>query len=745
MQNDSIQEKKISEGLEESMATSAQDTLWQCLEVLGPQLARGGVAPDLWPLLPPGRAMLTPEFLVRSAPRVGLRVKMKRASLQQIARAKVPAILVLAGGQYGVVAHLNAQEVQLIMPPNTGETITMTRTQLSRLYTGTVIYVQRRRKGLWRGRVDTRATAAPKPPRGTASGNAATWFWGTLRQFWVVYVQVVLAALFLNSLAIVVPVFAMNAYDRLVPYGEPARETFFMLGVGVLIVFSFDFLFRVLRAYLVDSAGKKADIVLARRIFQHTLRLQLSARPVSAGYFANQLGEYEALRDFFSAVVLVSLIDLPFVFLFIGGIYVIGGPIAYIPLIALPVIATLSFCLQVPLHAALVRMSRASSEKQAVLLEAINGLETVKSLGVESHIQRHWEQFVTQCASATQSVKQMSVLAVSFTAYIHHVCTVVVLMVGVWQVFQGRMTMGALIACTILTGRALAPLERIAQLLTRLTQASTALHSLNHILHLPLERTGSKSLQLDAPLQGKIEFQDVHFHYPGQQVRALEGLSVKIAPGEKVGVIGRVGSGKSTLGKLVLGLYEADAGAVYVDDGDVMSIDPSYLRAHIGYVPQDVFLFAGSVRDNIMMAAPDATSAQMIQAAAIAGVDAFVDAHPLGYDMPVGEGGRGVSGGQRQAIAIARALLKNPPILLFDEPTAMLDYASEAQFLKKMTTQMAAKTLVLVTHRMPLLALVERVIVVDGGRVVADGPRDHILQSLSHAEMSSAQGADDAF
>jgi ATP-binding cassette, subfamily C, bacterial LapB len=618
---------------------------------------------------------------------------------------------------------LKDDEAEIILPEMGRGSQFIKIAELEKIYVGLAIFVRPMYR--YDGRSGDTEVEAPR-----------SWFWGTLAEFWPIYSQVALAALLINLFAIASPLFTMNVYDRVVP--NNATDTLWVLASGIAIIYIFDLLLKTLRGYFVDAAGENADIILASRLFEHVMGMKLSSRPASSGSFANQLREFESLREFFSSVTLVALIDLPFIFMFIFIIYLIGGPIAYVPMVAVPIVIIVSIAMQVPLKSWVKRMFKESAQKHALLVEAINGLETIKSLGIEGRVQRNWETFVKQSSGSANAARFLSHNAINFSAFAQNICAVAVVIVGVYLISEGQLTMGALIACSILSGRALAPLAQVVGLLTRFNQSMTALQELDKIVKMPVERPMHKIFLHRPRFDGEIEFKDVVFRYPGQEVNALDHVSFHIKPGEKIGLIGKIGSGKSTIEKLILGLFTPAEGSVLIDGADTRQLDPADLRTNVGYIAQDVFLFYGSVRENLLMGADDATDGDMLRAARISGVDDFVRRHPLGYDMPVGESGSNVSGGQRQSIAVARALMRDPPILIFDEPTAMMDHTAESRFISRLSENLGNKSLILITHRMSLLTIVDRLLVMDNGKLVADGPRDDVLKALSGTQLHSA-------
>ena len=721
---------KLSAGLfrEEKWHESAaqsDDSLLSCLEIISRLLNRPMSTAAFKAGLPLVNNRLTPELFIRAASRASISARIVKKKLKDISKLTLPCVLLLKGNKACILVDvLNDNEAEVIFPETGTGSVTIGLEELYLIYEGMSIFARPLYKYDQRS-LDVKINR----PR--------AWFWGTLSQFWPIYSQVALAALLVNLFAIASPLFTMNVYDRVVP--NNATETLWVLAVGILIIFGFDFLLRMLRVYFVDVAGKNADIILASRVFEKVMGIKMAARPESAGSFANQLREFETLREFFSSATLVVLVDIPFIFVFIVIIYMIGGPMAFIPMFSVPLILISSFVAQIPLRSWVRKTFREGAQKHALLVEAIHGIETIKTFGAEGKMQRDWETFVNQAAGSSNQTRLISSGAQNFAAFVQNMSYISTIILGVYLISAGDMTMGALIACSILNARALAPLSQVVGILVKLNQSITALHALNKIINMPEERPPGVTFLHRPRLEGNIEFQNVDFSYPQQEVKALSQLSLKINAGEKVGIIGRIGSGKSTIEKLMLNLYEPQSGSILIDETDIRQLDPADLRANIGYVPQDIYHFYGSVKDNIVLGNDDVDDASLIQAAQVSGVMDFVTRHPKGFDLQVGEGGTSLSGGQRQSIAIARALLRDPPIYILDEPSAMMDHNSEAKLMMRLKEVIAGKTLILITHRASLLALVDRLLVIDNGRIVADGPRDQVLKALSNTQLRSGK------
>jgi ATP-binding cassette subfamily C protein LapB len=700
------------------------DSLLTCLEILAAFHGRPTSSVSLKAGLPLEKNLLTPELFIRAAERVGLAAKIIHKKLEDISPLTLPCVLLLEGAKACLlVSQPSPAEVEIILPETERGSRILQLEDLNQLYSGYAIFCQ----PLYRYDQRSSDIEIERPK---------SWFWGTLAKSWSIYAQVAVAAILVNLFSIVSPLFVMNVYDRVIP--NNATETLWVLATGVFIAFGFDLLLKVLRVHYVDSAGRNADIILASRIYEHILNMRLASRPQSAGSFANQLREFETLREFFSSATLVALVDLPFVFFFIVLIGYIGGIVAWVPLLSIPLIILVTLILQGPLRGWINKSFKEGAQKHALLVETINGLETIKSFGAQSRMQRHWESFVSQAASSSNNVRFLAALASNFAGFIQQLSYILVVVVGVYLIAAGELSTGALIACSILTGRATAPLGQVVSLLSRLNQSRASLEALNKIIKLPSEIGESQSYLHRPNLQGSIDFKNVSFSYPEQKTKALEDLTLSIKAGEKIGLVGRIGSGKTTLEKLILNLYSPEEGTVRIDDTDIRQINPADLRQNIGYVPQDIYLFYGSVRDNITFGADHVTDEEVLKAAILSGVHDFVRHHPMGYDMRVNEGGGSLSGGQRQAIALARAFVRNPSILLLDEPTAMMDSASEAQMIQKLRSSLLDRTVIIISHRLPLLELVSRIVVIDKGRVIADGPRAEVLNALSNSQIRSA-------
>jgi ATP-binding cassette, subfamily C, bacterial LapB len=706
-----------------SQTNQAEDALLLSLISISKILQNPCTADSLLAGLPLVNNRLTPELFIKAAERVGFAAVPVQRSIQKISSLVLPAVLLLTNNQTCILVAKNQQQCTVVNPLLGDGEITIDVEELEREYTGRAFLVQQHY------RHDQRAEHSGVQP-------AEHWFWDVIFKSWPIYIEVLVASLLINVFALASPLFIMNVYDRVVP--NQAIETLWVLAIGVITVFAFDFVIKMLRGYFIDAAGKQADVVLSATIFSKIMGIKMESKPASVGAFANNLSEFESFRDFLTSATLSTLIDLPFLFVFIAVVYSIGGNLAIIPLIILPLALLVGLVVQFPLKKAINALFECSAQKGATLVETLSNLDAIKTFGAEGQMQGKWEQNIGLAARLSLKARFLSSLAINLTAFLQQMASVAVVIYGVYKIADGDLTTGGLIACTILSGRAIAPVAQVAALLTRYHQAKASLNSVNRLMSLPIEREVGKQYLHRTVFNGAIDFKNVSFSYPDQPVKALDSISFHINAGERVGIIGRIGSGKSTLEKLILGLYKAQEGSILIDGNDIGQIDPIHLRRNIGYVPQDISLMYGSVRDNITFGSRFTDDAAILRAAEISGVTQFINKHPAGYDLPVGEGGASLSGGQRQSIALARAFLLAPPILIMDEPTNAMDNSTEEAFKQRFAAQLSNQTVIIVTHKASLLQLVDRLIVMDGSRVVADGPKSQVLDALKQGQIKVA-------
>ena len=673
--------------------------------------------------LPLDRQALPVALLSRAAARAGMASKLQRCELQHIDALLWPCLLLLHGEQACVLLSIEGDRARVLFAASGQGSIELPLAQLQARYSGIMASVRPH------FRFDERTPST----RSTASQH---WFWGPVLAQRIVYRDVLWAALLINVFALAFPLFSMNVYDRVVP--NHAVETLWVLALGVVLVLGSDLVIRMLRSRFVDEASARIDVQISAALMERVLGMRLENRPASVGSFAANLRSFEQVRDFIAAGTVTALIDLPFALLFLGVMAWISWWMV-LPVVAVfGLIVVGAYVLQHRLHELSLGTYQASAQRNATLVESLTGIETIKAQGAQSLIQARWERCNQYLATLNVRMRRLSSAAMFGTATLQQFVSVLIIIVGVHLISDKALSMGGLIALTMLAGRALAPASQIVGLLMQYQGARTAMASLETIMALPVERPQDKHFVHRAELKGEIEFRHVSFCYPGRHEPSLDDISFKVQAGEKVALIGKVGSGKTTLQKLILGLYQPSGGAVLIDGIDLRQLDPADVRRNMAHVSQDVTLFFGSLRDNICFGLPHATDEAVVAATETAGLSEFVRRHPLGFDLQVGERGELLSGGQRQSVGLARAVLHNAPILLLDEPTSAMDFSTEATVTQNMQAFAKHKTVVLVTHRTSMLAFVDRVIVVDQGKIVADGPRERIMQALSAGRIARA-------
>ena len=558
--------------------------------------------------------------------------------------------------------------------------------------------------------------------------NQKHWFWSTLGFSKKVYLDCILASILINLFVLATPLFTMNVYDRVIP--NNAQETLMVFTIGVIIVFLLDASLKFIRTYFLEIASKKSDIIMSSIIFEKVLDLQMYAHPKSVGSFANNLKSFDSIRSFLTNATLSVLIDFPFAILFLIVIFYISGILVLVPIIIILIIVIYALIIKKPLQASIENTYEASAKKNGILIEALQNIETIKAQGMAGNIQFDWEESTGEIADKSLKSRLLSSSIPTVTGLLVGLNTVLVIVFGVYLIQNFELTMGGLIATMILSGRAISPMGQIAGLITNYEDAKTSFNMLDEIVNKPLERPTAREFVKRPSLKGNIEFKNVSFKYPDSEAYALKNVSFSITEGEKVAFIGRIGSGKSTIAKLILKLYEPLEGSILIDGIDISQIDPADLRKKLSYVPQDIHLFRNTIKSNILGTYKFVDDQWMIECSKMSGTDEFVKLHPMGYDMPIGERGAGLSGGQRQSVGIARALINDSNIWLFDEPTNAMDQTSENSILNSLNEKLEEKTLLLVTQKMNLLALASRVIVMDKGAKVLDGKKEDIIKKL---------------
>ncbi|MFG6179521.1 type I secretion system permease/ATPase [Halomonas sp. THAF12] len=708
--------------------SSLDDELLECLVTVATVHEHDVNRDALTAGLPLEGGRLTPGVFPRAASRAGLSARLVKSRLVQLNPELFPAVLLLEPGRACVLLGLDLQTRRArVVFPELGEAATEVDLDgLQASFSGQAIYARPR------FHFDTRGPEVQRP-------RGRHWFWGVIRENRRLYRDVIAGSVVINIFALAMPLFVLNVYDRVVP--NHATETLWVLAVGAFVVLGFDLALRLMRSAFVDLAASRADVKLSSTLMSQVLGLRMEARPASTGSFASMLQSFESVRAFIGSATVVGLVDLPFVLMFAAIIALIG------PALVIPVLVGVAFVLlyalsaQGKLHELSQASQEASGRRNATLVESISQLETLKALRGESRVQGIWERASAFLSRTNAQLRLVGSSVTSVAQWAQHSVAVVIIIIGVYLIVDGELTQGGLIAAYMLSSRAMAPVSQAAALLSQYHQASTALEALDGMMALPVERSEGQSF-IDRPIvRGDLALEHASFRYPDEQRDALRDVSLSIKAGEKVAVLGRVGCGKTTLHKLLLGLYEPTSGGVRLDGVDIRQFEPAQLRRHFGYVPQDVTLFQGTLRDNIIAGAGNdrIDDQSLLRAIRLSGLGSLVDSHPSGLDLEVGERGQRLSGGQRQQVAIARALIHDPPIFLFDEPSSAMDHSSEEALKGHLKEAIDGKTMIVITHRTSLLPLVDRIVVLDGGKAVADGPRDKVLEALRTGKVGRAR------
>lgn len=679
--------------------------------------------------LPLEEGELTPGVFARAAARAGLTSRQTRCSLARLNPQLFPVILLLEPGRACVLLWLDVkQRLARVIYPELGEAaVEVPIDELHARYSGRAIYARPKH------RFDARTPEVRQHKQ-------RHWFWGVVLENRKLYRDVLVGSVMINLFAIAMPMFVMNVYDRVVP--NQATETLWALAAGIFLVLCADLALRLTRNAFVDLAASRADVKLSSALLQRVLGMRLEARPASTGSFASTLHSFESVRAFIGSATVVGLVDLPFVILFGAIIALISPPLVIPIVVGIAFVLLYALAAQGKMHELSETTWRVGAQRNATLIESLANLETVKTLRAEGRIQGAWEKATAFLSRTSAQMRLLGSSVGSVAMWAQQTVAVAIIIVGVYLIIEGELTQGGLIAAYLLSSRAMAPVSQAAALMGQYHNASTALASLNEVMQKPEERPEGRHFVSRPQVRGQLELRGVTLRYPNEEREALRDVSVKIRAGEKVAILGRVGSGKSTLNKLLQGLYQPTAGAVMVDGVDIRQFDPVELRRHIGYVPQDIALFYGSLRDNIVAAggSDGVDDEALLRAIQLSGLEEMVNAHPQGVELQVGERGELLSGGQRQAVAIARALVNDPQILLLDEPTSAMDHTSEEAFKRALNEYAVHRTMVIVTHRTSLLSLVDRIVVVDGGKIVADGPKDQVIEALRKGQVGRAAG-----
>ena len=672
--------------------------------------------------LPITTTNLTPELLPQAASRAGLSAKLVRKGLNELPSMLLPCILLLKDKKALVLQELNIEENKAIVSlPETGGEEQLTIEELESSFVGYLFLIKQQYRGDRNFDVHI-------------NDDNEHWLWQKIKNVSSIYRDVIIASIMVNIFALVSPLFVMNIYDKVVP--NLAFESLWVLAIGAGVAYIFDFILKQLRGYLIDVAGKKIDIEVSSKLFAKVIGVPLEKRAPSVGGMAKQLSEFDNVREFLSSATISALVDLPFALLFMFCIWLVAGDLVLFPIIASVLIITYTLLNQKKLRLAIEESNKFSSLRHGHLIECLSALESIKANGAEGVVQNAWQQMIGHTSNWLLKSKVITNSVLNFASFIVQISVVGVVVLGVYRVSDNLISMGGIIAAVMLTGRAISPIAKLAGLMTRSNQTFSALRQLDTLMEQEGEFEDKAHLVSRTKLSGSINAERVGFSYPNSQTISLHPMTLSIKPGEKIAIVGHNGSGKTTLAKLLLGLYQPTQGNIQFDGLNHQQIHPSDLRRNFGYLPQDITLFHGSIRDNILFGTRQVTEYQLIRAVQLSGVSVFTDDNAQGLDQQVGESGSSLSRGQRQSIVLARAILNSPQILLLDEPTASLDARAEKQFIKSINATAKDRTLLLITHKMDLLKMVDRILVLDKGKLIIDGPKDIVLEKLKGGQLN---------
>jgi len=694
------------------------DTLLECLLFLSKYYERPSSKESLTSGLPNHNTNLSPSMFVSAAKKIGLIPKAVTREIKDINNLALPAVLLLSNNKSCVLLEIDnkSNSVVVIFPEISSGEVTISVDELETQYTNNMFIIKPAYN--FEKRID-KDIIVEEPKK---------WFYSTMKKNKDIYILVVIAAIFINIFVIFTPLFTMNVYDRVLP--NKAIDTLTVLFIGISLVLVFDLILKLIRSYFLEQASKRADIRMSSRIFDQLLNIRLDSKPASTGLFVSRLQSFETVREFFTSATITVLVDIPFIFLFIAVIFYIGGPLGYVSVVTVLLSLIFSYFMQKPIKEAILNSSKEDQIKQTTLTETVTGLEIIKGVRAQNRMRTHWEKSISQTTYYGNKSIHLAQIVTYVTGFIGQFSSIAIVAFGVILASNGEITMGGIIASMMLNSRVIAPVSQIVGMIIRIDRTMLSLNNIDEIMNMPVERSNSQKFLSRPDLNGDIIFKETDFSYKDRNFNVLKNINLSIKQGEKVGIIGKIGSGKSTILKLLLNLYEPTKGSILIDQTDIRQIDPVDLRRAIGYVPQEPFLFMGSIRDNITIGDPYASDEELLEASKIAGVHDILAKHESGYDLIVGERGDGLSGGERQAVTLARAILSKPSILLLDEPTNSMDELTESKFKNNLKNIIEDKTLIVVTHKPSILSLVDRIIVVEDGKIVADGAKSTIISKL---------------
>lgn len=690
----------------------------------------------------PAHERLGPDLAIRALQDAGFNAGLLQRRISAIHPMLMPVVLLLKTGDACVLVGRSesGDSYDVVMPGPRPQQLKATEAELATAYTGVALAATPVQK----------AKVAPED-KALLADPSQHWLWGTVRRLLPYYRSALVAAMLSNVLMLTTGLCMSIVYDKVIP--NQAFVTLWWLAIGAGLALAFDLMARQLRAYLIDTAGRKADVLVGMKLFRHALSVRMEQRPASAGAFAHQVGQIETVREFFASASLSALSDIPFILVFIGMCFIVGGPLGWVPALAVPVLLVISALIQGALRRSLSQQMRQQADLHGVLVEAVDGIEDLKAAGAEGRFLREYEDSSVAASDALLKSRRITALTTNLSMVAQQVITLIMLVWGVYLIDARVVTAGGLIGAVMFAGRALAPLSSVVMLATRYQGARAAMRNLDHLMEQPVDRESGRNYVTREDLTGRLALKELAFSYPAQDGEpapaVIRQVNLSFEPGERVAILGRIGSGKSTLLRLLAGLYQPTEGMVEADGMDLRQIDPMDFRARVGFLSQNPRLFKGTLRDNVLLERSAADPARLGEVSKVTGLDKVVANHPKGWGLPVGESGQLLSGGQRQLVALTRCLLTRPRVLLMDEPTSSMDAQSEVSFVRQLKEAIGNCTTIVVTHRPAVLELVERVIVIDAGRIVMDGPKMAVLAALSgtkpagHVQGQPAQAGND--
>lgn len=655
----------------------------------------------------------------RAAEKAGFSSTLEKKPLRKIAKNLLPCILMLEGDRACILLDFDKEMeyANILIPGIVEQEGWLAIDVLEKEYVG-YCFLMKKNFGFKLEENDDEAAEDGKH-----------WFWSTLKRTRAIYVDILIGTFLINLFVLILPLYMRNVFDRVIP--NTAMDTLWVLTYGVVAIFVLEGFLKFLRSYFMEIAAKKSDVVMTSKIFERVMDMKLSRQIGSIGAFTSNLKQYDNIRSFLTSTVVTALVDLPFAILFLVVIYWVAGDIVLIPIITIVLIVIYALFIKGPIRQSIRNSNQAAAVKNSILLESLNAIETIKAFNYGSVMQWKLEEATGNIAQRGLVSRVLNSSIATVTGFLTRVQTVAVVVASVYMVHKGLLTTGGLLVAYILSSRAVAPVGKLVVLILQFNKARAGFKAIENVMESPIEHPKDREFINARELKGKIEFVNVDFAYPDAAKNALHNVSFTIEAGEHVAIMGEMGSGKTTIINLLMGFYEVKDGLILIDDVEVDQYAPAELRKQIAYVPQEIVLLQGTIKENIALKHPGIDSHEIVEAARLSGALRYINLNPDGFNMKIKEKGQNISGGQRQSIGIARALIGDYSLLLFDEPTSHLDEESERIAINGIARKIHGKTAIFVTHKDAVLDLVERIIVLEKGEVVMDGKKEDVLAKLN--------------